>query len=117
MKAKQDFLYWSSAKCRKILKIVDSVKSALQKWITSHPHVIQSPIANDYSKVKLAYGNGGANTELSHKLILQVSVCELHIYMLKKYSTRFSMAYDEKVLVRIIICSLRLLLPPQLLKI
>ena len=48
LKAKQDFSFWSSAKHRKIFsKIDDSVKYYLQKWVISHPRVIQFPIAND----------------------------------------------------------------------
>ena len=41
----------------------DSVNSALQKWRISHPHVIKSPITDDYIKVKFYYVNGVSNTE------------------------------------------------------
>ena len=55
--------------------------------------MIQSPIENDYIKVNFYDGNGGANTEIRHKVLLQSSIHELHIYMLKKNDTGFSMAY------------------------
>ena len=46
--AKQDCLFWSSAKlCILFSKINDSVKSFLKKWILYHPRVIQSPIGSD----------------------------------------------------------------------
>ena len=44
--------------------INDIFKSALQKWILSHPRVIQSPITNYYIKLKLYGKNRGTNTEL-----------------------------------------------------
>ena len=40
--------------------------------------------------------NGGIKTEVHKKVILQVSIYELHIDILKKCSTGFSMVYDEK---------------------
>ena len=67
----------------------------------SHPHVIQSPIENDYITFKFDDVYEGVNTELRQKVLLQVSVRELPINMLKIYDTRFSMGCDEKVLVRI----------------
>ena len=65
------------------LKIDDSVKYSLQKWIITHTYVIQYPIANDYTTVNFDSGNGGANNEIHHKVLLQVSVSELDIDMLK----------------------------------
>ena len=40
-----------------------------------HPQVVQSPIANDYLKVKI---DGYNETQLVPKLLLQVSIRELH---------------------------------------
>ena len=80
LKSKQYFSFWSSAKHRKgFSKINDSVKSSLQKWIISHPHVIQYAITNDYITVKFDDGNGGVKTEIRQEVLLQVSVHELHI--------------------------------------
>ena len=84
LKAKQDFSFWSYAKRRKVFsKINDSDKSSLQKEIIYRPNVIQSPNENDFIKVVFYHINGGVKTELLQKLLLQVSVCKLHMYMLK----------------------------------
>ena len=52
-------------------------------------------------------------TELRQKVILQLSVRELHIDILKKYATGFSTVYDEKVRVRISDYDILSLIPPQ----
>ena len=41
--------------------------------------MIQYPIENDHIKFKFDYGNGGVKTELCQKVLLRVSVRELHI--------------------------------------
>ena len=102
LKAKQDCLFWSSAKLRKVFsKNNDSVNSSLQMWIIYHPRVIQYLIVNYYIAVNFDDGNIGAKNELRQKVLLQVSVRELHIEILKKYATGFSMEYDAKRLVHI----------------
>ena len=59
LKAKQDFSFWLSAKHRKIFsKINDGIKSSLQKWVISHPCVIQYHIENDYITVNFDDRNG-----------------------------------------------------------
>ena len=60
----------------------------------SHPHVIPYPIANHYIKFKFDDGIRVAKTEISQKVLLQVSISELHIYMFLKKVTGFYMAYD-----------------------
>ena len=55
-----------------------------------------STIKNDYITVKFDDGIREVKTELRHKVLLQVSVHELHIDMLKKDDTGFSMTYYEK---------------------
>ena len=55
-------------------------------------------------------------TELRQKVILQVSVRELHVGMLKEYATRFSMEYGLKLLVNISDYDLQSIIPPQLKK-
>ena len=48
LKAKEDFSFWSSAKiCKGLSKIIDGVKSFLQRGIICHPRLIQSPISNN----------------------------------------------------------------------
>ena len=102
LKDKDDCSYWSSAKlCKGFSKINDSVKSSLQKWIISHPPVIQFTIENYYIKVKVDGENGGAKIELCQKALLQVSVHGPHMDILKKYATGFSMSCDGKGLVRV----------------
>ena len=81
---------------------------------TIFPRVIQSHITIDYIKGKLDDVNEGENNELHYKFLLQLSVLEPHIDVLKKYDTGFSIANDEKILVGISDSALRLLLPPQL---
>ena len=84
LKSEQDCSFWSSEKLRKVFsKNYDSVKSSLQKWITYHPHVIKSPIVNDYITVKFDDGNLGVKTEIRQKVLLHVSVREIHTDMQK----------------------------------
>ena len=46
------------------------------------PNVIPYPIANYYITVKFDYGIRGVKTEINNKVLLHVSVSELHISML-----------------------------------
>ena len=50
----------------------------------SHPSVIQYPIEHDYTAVKFFYENLLVKAELHQKVLLRLSVHELHIYMKKK---------------------------------
>ena len=56
-------------------KINEQIKKSLYKWIMHHPQVVQSPIANDCLKVKI---DSYTEPQLVPKLLLQVSVRELH---------------------------------------
>ena len=104
LKAKQDSLFWSSAKHRKLFsKINDDVNSSLQKWIISHTHLIQYPILNYYIKVKFYDVNGGVNTELHHKVLLQVSFPELHKYIIKMILMVFPWYVIKKYLFVLVI--------------
>ena len=49
-----------------------------------HTHVIKSPIENNNISVEFDYGNEEGNTELCQKVLIQVSLRELHIDTLKK---------------------------------
>ena len=51
---------------------------------------------------------------IRQKVLLQVSVQKLHIYMQKKYATGFYMAYDDIGNLRISDYALQLILPPKL---
>ena len=116
LKDKKDFSFWSSEKCCKVFSnINDGFNSSLWKCLIYLPHVIPYTIASDYIKVKFYDGNGVVKTEIRQKVLLQISICGIHMDMLKKDATGFSRAYDEKGLV-CISDSIRLLLPPHLLK-
>ena len=118
LKAKQDCSFLLSSKHRKCFSnIICSVNSPLQKWIIYHPCVIQSRIENSYVKVELYEVNEGAKTELRHKVLLQISVHEICIYVLKKNAIGFSVTYDDKAINCISDSDIRLLLPHQILKI
>ena len=78
--------------------------------------MIQLTIENHCITVKFYDVNIEVKTELRQKVILQLSFRELHIDMLKIDSTSLSMAYDEKLLVRISDSAIQLILPPQLQK-
>ena len=77
-----------------------------------HPQVVQSPIANDCLKVKIDYYT---EPQLVPKLLLQVSVRELHnnIVSGKKYGG-LKEARDEYDNILINDSTLRSLFPPQL---
>ena len=77
------------------LKANDCVKYSLQNRIIYTLHGIELPIAKYYITGNFDDGNGGVNTELSQKVILQLYVHELHIDMLNKYANGFSMEYYE----------------------
>ena len=65
------------------------------------PTFIQSPIENNYRKIKLYDVNLVTNTELHHEVLFQLSFHELYMEILNKYSTWFSMEYNEKVRIHI----------------
>ena len=56
-------------------KINDQIKKSGYIWIIHNPQVLQSIIVNDFLKVKI---DGHTETQLVPKLLLQVSVIELH---------------------------------------
>ena len=63
MKPKQDSYFWLSVKLRRYFSnIEDCVKSAIHKWIISHPQVIQYPIYNDIIRLNIDGKNGVTNT-------------------------------------------------------
>ena len=79
-------------------------------------HVIQYPISNNFIRVKLDNGNEVTKMELCQKILLKISFHELHMDILKKYSSGFSMTYDWKGLVHISDSDLRLSIPSQIIK-
>ena len=81
-------------------------------WITRHSQVVQSPISNYCLKVIL---DDQTEPQLVPKLLLQVSVRELHIRLVSDPNNGgLKNARDEDGKIIISNSTLRSLLPPQL---
>ena len=81
-------------------------------WITRHPQYFQSPISNDCLKVML---DDQSEPQLVPKLLLQVSVRELHNSLVSDPNGgSLKDAWDEDGKIIISDSTLRSLLPPQL---
>ena len=69
-------MLWPSITKRKgYKKINEQVNKSLYIWFVHHPQILQYPIADDCLKV---YIDGNYKPQLVPKLLLQVSVRELH---------------------------------------
>ena len=106
---------WTQKKKRKgHSKINEQIKRNLYTWITRHPQVVQSPISNDCLKVMLDYQ---IEPQLVSKLLLQVSVRELHNSLVSDPNDgglKYARYEDSKIVISdSTLCSL---LPPQLKK-
>ena len=67
---------WALKPKRKVnSKINDQIKKSLCNWIMHLPLVVKSPIFNDFLKLNI---DGHTEPQLVPKLLLQVSVRELH---------------------------------------
>ena len=106
-------ILWTKKTTRKRhSKINDQIKRNLYAWITCHPQVVQSPISNDCLKVM--FGNQ-TEPQLVPKLLLQVSVRELHNRLLSGPNDGgLKDAKDEDDNIIISNYTLRSLFPPQL---
>ena len=72
-------MLWSSISKRQLnTKINAQVRNYLYNWILQHTQVVQSQIANECLKVSI---DGHSEQNLVPKLLLQVSVWELHNIM------------------------------------
>ena len=92
----------------------EDYKRNLYTWITCHPQVVQSPISNDCLKVVL---DDHTEPQLVPKLLLQVSVRELHNSLVSDTNDcGLKDARDEDGKIIISDSTLRALLPPQLKK-
>ena len=56
-------------------KISEEIRKSLYNWIVYHPQVMQSPIANDFMKVKIY---GYTEPQLVTKTLFHISVKEIH---------------------------------------
>ena len=93
-------------------KINEHIKLNLYVWITCHPHVVQSPISNDFLKVMF---DDKTEPHLVPKLLLQVSVRELHNSLVSDTNDGgLKDARDEDDDIIISYSALRSLFPPQL---
>ena len=66
---------WTKKKRKGHSKINEQIKRNIYAWITSHTQVVQSPISNNFLKVMF---DDKIEPQLVPKLLLQVSVRELH---------------------------------------
>ena len=93
-------------------KINEQIKCNLYVWITRHPQVVQSPISNHCLKVML---DVQTEPQLVPKLLLQVSVRELHKSLVSDThygGLKDARDEDDNIIIRYFtLCSL---LPPQL---
>ena len=72
-------MLWSSIqKRRKQTNINERVKEYIYSWIIQYPQVVEYPIANDHLKVSI---DGHFELRVVPKLLIQVSVLELHDIM------------------------------------
>ena len=90
LNAKQGNNFWFYVKrCECFYKIYICVKSTLKQWILSHLHFIQSPIADDFIKVRLYGRNVGTMTEVGHKCIWKCRSASFTWTFWRKYASFF----------------------------
>ena len=106
-------ILWTKKTKRKVhSKINEQIKSNLYTWITHHPQVVQSPISRDCLKFLL---DDQSEPQLVPKLLLQVSVRELHHSLVSDPNYGgLKDARDEDGKIIISDSTFRSLLPPQL---
>ena len=92
-----------------------SISFALFEWIINHPHVVASPILRDTVWVKVPHPNGETSKQQVGKLLIEISIRELHQDLMKPPPVGLSEAFcnDTKKLL-ISERHLRSNLPPQL---
>ena len=92
-----------------------SLYRALFEWVINHPHVISSPISRDTVLVTVPNPNGEGTKERVGKLLLEISVRELHQDLISPPPIGFEGAFcksSKKLLISE--RYLRNVLPPQL---
>ena len=105
-------LWTKKTKIKGHSNINEQIKRNLYIWVTRHPQVVQSPISNDCLKV-LLYDQ--TEPQLVPKLLLQVSVRELHNSLVSDPNDGgIKDARDEDGKIIISDSTFRSLLPPQL---
>ena len=91
------------------------ISSLLLEWIINHPHVVSSPFMNDTVLVKVHLPNGETTKERVGKLLIEISIRELHLDMMKPPPIGLSEVYCKDT-QNLIVSErhLRSILPPQL---
>ena len=93
----------------------NSINLKILEWILNHPHVISSPIPRDTVLVKVPQSNGQIIKERVGKLLLEISVRELHHDLMKPPPVGLAEVYCQSTNQCIISeRHLRNILPPQL---
>ena len=103
---------WTKKTKKRHSKITLHIKRNIYTWITCHPQAVHSPISNDCLKVMLYYQT---EPQLVPKLLLQVSVRELHNSLVSDPNDgglKDTRNKDGKIIISD--STLRALLPPQL---
>ena len=109
-----NILWTNKTKRKGNSKINEQIKRNLYTWIKSHPKVVQSPISNYCLEVIL---DDQTEPQLVPKLLLQVSVRELHNSLVSDPNDGgLKDARDEDVKIIISDSTLHSLLPSQLKK-
>ena len=104
---------WALKPKRKVnSKIYEQVKKSIYNWIMHHPKVLQKPIFNYCLKVNI---DGNTEPRLVTKLLLQVSVRELHNTLVSDpLDGVIKEARDAENNIIISNSTLRSLFPPQI---
>ena len=93
----------------------NSMSKAIFEWVLNHPHVISSPIHKDTVIVKVPTSNGQVLKERVGKLLLEISIRELHQDLLKPPPVGLTEVYCKLTKKCLISESyLRNIIPPQL---
>ena len=92
-----------------------SLSKPLFEWIVNHPHVISSPLHKDTVVVKVPASNGQVLKERVGKLLLEISIRELHQDLLQPPPVGLADVYCKSSKKCLISESfLRNIIPPQL---
>ena len=106
---------WSSVEKRKgYSKVSPKLRKRLFEWINNHPHIVNSPISNDTLLVPDPEQPG--NRVRVSKLLLQISIRELHNDLLSDGPLGLAEAKDNDGKPLISDTALRALLPPNVRK-
>jgi hypothetical protein len=107
-----DSVSWANVQSRKgYSKVSPEIRSKFLEWFMAHPYVVESPISNE---TVLVHNLLTGAKERVNKLLLQISIRELHNDMLLPPDQGgFVDAWDESGNPRISDTALRALLPEQ----